>query len=79
MKGYKHFYTSTESEKGGALLYVNDQLNSKPRKDLDTLVYKCRQLESIFVEIINPGKKTYWLVVFIDIHQWIYMSLMKSS
>ena len=57
MKGYKHFYTSTESEKGGALLYVNDQLNSKPRKDLDMLVYKSRQLESIFVEIINPGKK----------------------
>ena len=62
MTGYKHFYTPTESEKGGALLYVNDQLNSKPRKDLDTLVYKTRQLESIFAEIINPGKKnTGWL------------------
>ena len=40
MKGYKHFYTSTESKKGGTVLYVNDQVNSKPRKDIDTLVYK---------------------------------------
>ena len=57
MNGYKHYYAPTESVKGGALLYINDQYNSKPRKDLETLVYKTEQLESTFVEIINPGKK----------------------
>ena len=57
LNGYKHYYTPTESVKGGALLYINDQYNSKPRKDLETLVYKTEQLESTFVEIINPGKK----------------------
>ena len=57
LKGYKHYYTPTESVKGGALIYINEQYNSKPRKDLDTLAYKTDQLESIFVEIINPGKK----------------------
>ena len=40
LKGYKHYYTPTESVKGGALIYINEQYNSKPRKDLDTLVYR---------------------------------------
>ena len=31
--------------------------NMKPRKDFDTLVYRSDKLESVFVEIINPGKK----------------------
>ena len=43
--------------KGGAQIYINEQYNSKPRKDLDKLVYKTAQLEPIFIEIINPGKK----------------------
>ena len=34
LKGYKHYYTPTESVKGGALIYINEQYNSKPRKDL---------------------------------------------
>ena len=51
------------SEKGGALLYLKDQINCKPRKVLDNDLNKCGQLESTFVEIINKGKKRHnnWL------------------
>ena len=55
--GYKKYSTPTESEKGGAFLYVNEDYDSKARKDLDTLVYKSKELESVFIEITNPGKK----------------------
>ena len=43
--------TPTESTKGGVLIYVKDTLNFKPRNDLK--IYKARELESIFIEIIN--------------------------
>ena len=54
---YKKFDTSTESEKGGVILYVNNDLVSNERKDLDNLIYKSFQLESVFVEIINKNGK----------------------
>ena len=38
--------------------HYNDNYNSKPRKDLDSIAYEAEQLESVFVEIINPRKKT---------------------
>ena len=44
----------TEAEKGGTILYISDNLNFKPRKDLE--IYVSKELESCFVEIIN--KKT---------------------
>ena len=49
--GYKHS-TPTESTKGGTVLYVNDNYNSKPRKDLDSIAYETEQLESVFVETL---------------------------
>ena len=57
IKGYNHFSTSTESNNGGTLLYISDSLKYKPRKDLENILYKSKQLESTFVEIVNPGKK----------------------
>ena len=36
------------------LLYIASQLSYKPRPDLN--IYKSNQLESTFVEIINPKK-----------------------
>ena len=44
----------TEAEKGGTILYISNELNYKPRKDLE--IYESKELESSFVEIIN--KKT---------------------
>ena len=44
--------TKTEAEKGGTMLYIADGKNYKPRKDLE--IYESKELESTFVEIINP-------------------------
>ena len=41
----------TESTKGGVLIYVRSGINFKPRNDLT--VYKPKELESIFIEVIN--------------------------
>ena len=50
--GYKTpVSTPTESTKGGVLIYVKKSLNFKPRNDLN--IYKAKELESIFIEIIN--------------------------
>ena len=51
-----HFYsTPTEASKGGTLIYVSDQLISKPRKDLE--IYIQKQVESTFIEIVVPNGK----------------------
>ena len=50
-------HTPTESNKGGSLLYISTDLSYKTRNDLK--MYKSKELESIFIEIINKkGKYT---------------------
>ena len=44
--------TPTESTKGGVLIYVKNSINFKPRNDLN--IYKSKELESSFIEIVNP-------------------------
>ena len=46
--------TPTASSKGGVLLYVKNGIKFKPREDLK--MYKSRELESTFIEIINTDK-----------------------
>ena len=41
----------TEATKGGVLIYVREGINFKPRNDL--ALYKPKELESVFIEIIN--------------------------
>ena len=43
--------TPTESTKGGVLIYVKSGINLKPQNDLN--VYKSKELESLFIEVIN--------------------------
>ena len=51
--GYNSPYiTKTEANKGGTMIYVADGINYKPRKDLE--IYQSKELESSFIEIINP-------------------------
>ena len=57
IKGYKHFSTPTLASKGGVILYVADNHDCKPRKDLEKIVYKDHVLESTFAEIVVPTKK----------------------
>ena len=54
LKNYSVESTSTESPAGGTLLYVANHLSYKPCNDLN--IYKKFELESTFVEIINPKK-----------------------
>ena len=54
MDGYSYEHTPTEASCGGALLYISNNFNYRPRTDLS--IYKPCHLESIFVEIIIPRK-----------------------
>jgi hypothetical protein len=55
LDGYhKPIGTSTEATKGGVLLYISKELNFKLRNDLK--IYSPKEVESIFIEIINPKK-----------------------
>ena len=54
LRNYAIEFTPTESSAGGTLLYIAGHLSYKPRPDLN--ICKASQLESIFVEIINPKK-----------------------
>ena len=54
LKGYSHESCPTESAAGGTLLYIINNLSHKPRNHL--CVYKSTELESTFIEILNPKK-----------------------
>ena len=54
LRNYAIEFTPTESSAGGTLLYIASHLSYKPRPDFN--IYKSNQLESTFVEIINPKK-----------------------
>ena len=57
LQNYNIQHTPTESNKGGSLLYTSTDLSYKTRNDLK--MYKSKELESIFIEIINKkGKNT---------------------
>ena len=47
--------TPTVAKKGGVLIYVKNGITFKPRPDLS--FYKAKELESFFIEIINPTSK----------------------
>ena len=57
LPGYKIYHVGTEADKGGSLIYVSTHLNTKPRKDLEKILYKSEMLESTFMEIIVPNRK----------------------
>ena len=54
INNYAFEFTPTESSAGGTLIYVANHVAYKPRTDLQ--IYKKRDLESTFIEIINPKK-----------------------
>ena len=57
LPGYEEYGTPTESSKGGVILYIKNNIEVKPRKDLEAKMYEAGQLESVFVEILNEKKK----------------------
>ena len=57
LHNYNIQHTPTESNKGGSLLYISTDLSYKTRNDLK--MYKSKELESVFIEIINKkGQNT---------------------
>ena len=48
-------HTPTEANCGDALLYINNTFNYTVRNDLR--IYQKKEIESIFIEIINPKGK----------------------
>ena len=46
---------STDSSKGGVLIYIREGINYKPREDLN--MHKSKELESYFIESINQKGK----------------------
>ena len=57
LQNYNFQHTPAESNKGGSLLYISTDISYKTRNDLK--MYKSKELESIFIEIINKkGKNT---------------------
>ena len=59
-------------------MYVSKSLNSKARKDLDSLCYLDKQLESVFVEIDSP-KETNMIVGTIYRHPCMSISDFNSE
>ena len=57
INGYKSYSTPTETDKGGSILYIADHFNSKPLESFNKMMYKSKQLESVFVEICKKNKK----------------------
>ena len=51
---YSFEFTPTETSAGGTLLYIANHLLYKCRNDLN--IYKKNELESTFIEIVNPKK-----------------------
>ena len=51
---YSSEFTPTETSAGGTLLYIANHLSYKCRNDLN--IYKKNELESTFIEIVNPKK-----------------------
>ena len=51
---YSFEFTPTETCAGGTLLYIANHLSYKCRNDLN--IYKKNELESTFIEIVNPKK-----------------------
>ena len=54
LNNYSFEFTPTETCAGGTLLYIANHLSYKCHNDLN--IYKKNELESTFIEIVNPKK-----------------------
>ena len=54
LNNYSFEFTPTETSAGGTLLYIANHLLCKCCNDLN--IYKKNELESTFIEIVNPKK-----------------------
>ena len=66
-------FTPNEACAGGTLLYIANHLSCKCRNDLN--IYKKNELESTFIEIVNPKMSNITVGAFTDIHIWTLLTL----
>ena len=52
----------TEATKGGVLIYSKKGMTVILRTDLSDLVYKSKELESVFLEVIGESKSLVWVI-----------------
>ena len=57
LNNYSFEFDPTEISAGGTLLYIANHLSYKCHNDLD--IYKKNELESTFIEIVNPRKSNF--------------------
>ena len=57
IKGYSYIDCTTESNKGGVRIYISEKFDYKIRSDIK--LYKTKELESVFIEILNKNGKNY--------------------
>ena len=55
LQNYTYEFTSTESSKGGTLIYIDQNVKYKIREDLK--LCKSKEIESTFLEIIENNQK----------------------
>ena len=67
LNNYSFEHISTESSTGGSLLYIANHLSYKIRSDLR--VYTKFELESTFIEIVDPRIFNLLLVSYTDIQK----------
>ena len=61
VSNYSFEFATVETSAGGTLLYIANHLSCKCRKGLD--VYKKDELESTFIETVNPQKSNIFMGV----------------
>ena len=65
LNNYSFEFTATDASAGGTLLYIANHPSYKCHSDLN--IYKKNELDSTFIEIVNPRKA--------NIHLWILLTL----
>ena len=60
---YHYLHTPSKSSKGGAALFIRNNLNFFARNDLNTLCYSDNELESCFAELPSTSKSESGLIV----------------
>ena len=66
MNGFSFEFTHTESLVGGTLLYIANHLLNKTCSNLK--IYKSNELESTFIEILNPQMSKITIGCFYEHH-----------
>ena len=73
LNNYSFEFTPTETSASCTLLYIANHLSYKCRNDLN--IYKKNELESTFIEIVNPKKSNIIMGVICRHHLCILLTL----